>query len=349
MGLAILSGGWLGGNMSISRTTDQAAGAIPPGTTAADVADVVTTEAIRTVEPLIRRYVRHTPAIAVDRAEFGLPAGPMVLKLEQLQHSGSFKARGAFANLLLRDIPEAGVVAASGGNHGAAVAFAAHALGIPARIYVPDVSSPAKIARIRSYGAELVVGGEAYAEALAASEEWAAASGALPIQAFDQPETMLGAGSLGMELAGQAPGAACVLASVGGGGLLGGVTAWYAGKIRVVGVEPEGAPTFTEALRAGRPVDAEVGSIAIDSLAPRRIGELTFAILSHYATQAVLVDDDDIRHAQDVLWDRLRLVAEPGGCTALAAVLSGRYQPAPGEPLAVVISGANTTAVDFSR
>ena len=310
---------------------------------------MVTTQGIRNVEPLIRPYLRRTPTITVDRADFGLPPGPLVLKLEQLQHSGAFKARGAFANLLLREIPKAGVVAASGGNHGAAVAFAAHSLGIPARIYVPHVSSPAKIARIRDYGAELVVTGSNYSEALAASEEWIADSGALPIHAYDQPETMLGAGTVGMELAGQAPDADCVLASVGGGGLLGGITAWYAGRIRVVGVEPEGAPSLTEAVRAGRPVDAEVGSIAVDSLAPRQIGTLTFAILSHYAAQVLLVDDDAIRHAQDLLWERLRLVAEPGGCTALAAVLSGRYQPAQGETPAVVISGANTTAVDFSR
>ena len=309
----------------------------------------MTSQGIRTVEPLIRPYVRRTPAITVDRAEFGLPPGPLVLKLEQLQHSGSFKVRGAFANLLLRDIPEAGVVAASGGNHGAAVAFAAHTLGIPARVYVPHLSSPAKIARIRDRGADLVLVDGAYAEALAASEEWVAGSGALPIHAFDQAETMLGAGTLGLELAEQAPDMPCVLASVGGGGLLGGIAAWYGGRTRVIGVEPEGAPTLTEALRAGRPVDAAVGSIAVDSLAPRRIGELTFAILTRYAAQVVLVDDDAIRRTQDLLWERLRLVAEPGGCAALAAVVSGRYRPAAGETLAVVISGANTTAVDFSR
>ena len=314
-----------------------------------DVLTVVTTEGIRGVEPLIRRYVRRTPTIAVDRSDFGLPPGPLVLKLEQLQYTGSFKARGAFANLLLRDIPEAGVVAASGGNHGAAVAYAAGVLGIPARIYVPLVSSPAKIARIRGYGAELVVTGGTYADALAASEEWAAGSGALPVHAYDQAETMLGAGTLGLELAGQAPDAACVMAGVGGGGLLGGITAWYAGRTRVVGVEPEGAPTLTQAMRAGRPVDAEAGSIAVDSLAPRQVGELTFAILSHYGAEAVLVDDDAIRSAQTTLWERLRLVAEPGGCAALAALLSGRYLPEPGETLAVVISGANTTAVDFRR
>jgi threonine dehydratase len=328
--------------MSSSQTAGEALEHLP-ALTAADVVTVVTSQAIRTVEPRIRRYVRHTPAITVDRADFGLPPGPLVLKLEQLQHSGSFKARGAFANLLLRDIPAAGVVAASGGNHGAAVALAAHALGIPARVYVPHVCSPAKIARIRDYGAELVVVEGAYAEALAASQEWVAGSGALPIHAYDQAETMLGAGTVGLELSGQAPDAACVLASVGGGGLLGGIAAWYAGRTRVVGVEPEGAPTLTEALRAGRPVDAEVGSIAVDSLAPRRVGELTLAIVTRYGAQAVLVDDDAIRRAQGLLWERLRLVAEPGGCAALAAVLSGRYQPAPGESLAVVISGANTT------
>lgn len=320
-----------------------------PRVSTADVGTVVTRHGIQTVEPLIRPYLRHTPAITVDRADFGLPPGPLVLKLEQLQHGGSFKARGAFANLLLRDIPAAGVVAASGGNHGAAVAFAARALGIPARIYVPHVSSPAKIARIRSYGADLVVAGDTYSDALAASQEWITGSGALPIHAYDQAETMLGAGSLGMELAGQAPDATQVLASVGGGGLLAGVAAWYAGQAQVVGVEPEGAPTLTAAMRAGRPVDAEAGSVAVDSLAPRQIGELTFAIIRQNGATVRLVDDDAIVATQQLLWETLRVVAEPGGCTALAALVSGRYEPAPGETVAVVISGANTTAVDFGR
>jgi threonine dehydratase len=299
------------------------------------------------VEPIIRPYLRHTPVITVDRADFGLPPGPLVLKLEMLQHAGSFKARGAFANLLLRDMPAAGVVAASGGNHGAAVAFAARALGIPARIYVPHVSSPAKVARIRSYGADLVVTGDTYSDALAASQEWTATSGALAIHAYDQAETMLGAGSLGLELAEQAPDATQVLASVGGGGLLAGVSTWYAGRAQVVGVEPEGAPTLTAAMRAGRPVDAETGSVAVDSLAPRQIGELTFAIIRRNAAQVLLVDDDAILRTQLLLWETLRVVAEPGGCTALAALVSGRCEPAPGETVAVVISGANTTAVNF--
>src|SRR5215471_16415888 len=300
-GLPRPADGWLGDIMSTPRTTDQAPPTGSPAPTAADVHTVVTSQGIRTVEPPIRPYVRHTPAITIDRADFGLPPGPLVLKLEQLQHSGSFKARGAFANLLLRDIPEAGVVAASGGNHGAAVAFAAHALGIPARVYVPHVSSPAKIARIRGYGADLVVAGATYSDALAASQEWTVTSGALPVHAYDQAETMLGAGTLGMELAAQAPDAAKVLASVGGGGLLAGVAAWYAGLAQVIGVEPEGAPTLTEAMRAGRPVDAEAGSVAVDSLAPRRVGELTFAVLAQNGAQALLVDDNAIIRTQELL------------------------------------------------
>ncbi|HEY2306868.1 MAG TPA: threonine/serine dehydratase [Streptosporangiaceae bacterium] len=333
--------------MTTPRTTSQAPSAQHRELTPADVGTVVTRHGIHTVEPLIRPYLRHTPAITVDRADFGLPPGPLVLKLEQLQHGGSFKARGAFANLLLRDMPAAGVVAASGGNHGAAVAFAARALGIPARIYVPHVSSPAKIARIRSYGADLVVAGDTYSDALAASRKWTDGSGALPIHAYDQAETMLGAGTVGMELAGQAPDATQVLASVGGGGLLAGVAAWYAGRAQVVGVEPEGAPTLTAAMRAGRPVDAEAGSVAVDSLAPRRVGELTFAIIRQNAAKVLLVDDDAIVATQQLLWETLRVVAEPGGCAALAALVSGRCEPAPGETVAVVISGANTTAVDF--
>lgn len=316
---------------------------------AADAAAVVNRQAIISVDPLIRPYLRRTPVIRADRADFGLPPGPLVLKLEHLQHTGSFKVRGAFANLLLRDIPDAGVVAASGGNHGAAVAYAARARGVPARIYVPGISSTAKITRIRGYGAHLVIVGDTYADALAASQEWAAGSGALTVHAFDQAETILGAGTLATELGQQAPAAGTVLAGVGGGGLLSGIAAGYAGRARVVGAEPEEAPTLTRALRAGRPVDVRVGGVASDSLGARRMGELTFCILTAHAAKAVLVSEDAIRHAQDLLWDRLRLVAEPGGCAALAALTSGRYTPAPGETVAVVISGANTAAVSFAR
>jgi threonine dehydratase len=316
-------------------------------TSAADITTIVNRQAILSIDSLLRPYLRRTPVIRLDAADLGLTPGPLVLKLEQLQHTGSFKARGAFANLLLRDISPAGVVAASGGNHGAAVAYAARALGVPARIYVPQVSSAAKVSRIRSYGADLVIAGSTYADALAASEEWIASSGALPVHAFDQAETILGAGTLAAELSRQAPAVTTVLASVGGGGLLAGIAAGYAGQARIVGAEPEEAPTLTEALRAGRPVPAPAGGLAADSLAPRQVGALTYAIISGFAGQAVLVSEDDIRQAQQLLWDRLHLVAEPGGAAALAALASGRYRPDPGETVAVVISGANTTAVNF--
>ena len=296
---------------------------------------------------LIRPLIRRTPVVEVSGADFGLQAFPLTFKLEHLQHAGSFKTRGAFANLLLRDVPKVGVAAASGGNHGAAVAYAAMRRGVPARIFVPTVSSTAKISRIRSYGADLVVGGDRYADALAASQEWIEHSGALPIHAYDQLETLLGQATVGLELSEQAPDLDTLLVAVGGGGLIGGIAAWYAGRIKVVGVEPEGAPTLTEALRAGRSVDAPEGSIAADSLAPRRIGELTFPIAQAYVNRVVLVSDAAIGDAQRALWSTLRLVAEPGGAAALAAVLSRGYEPAPTERVGVVISGANTTAVDF--
>ncbi len=312
-------------------------------------ADALTRAAVAAVESRIRPYVRCTPVISIDRADLGLPAGPLALKLEQLQHSGSFKARGAFANLLLRDVPAAGVAAASGGNHGAAVAYAAGVLGVPARIFVPEVSPAAKISRIRGYGADLVIEGATYSDALAVCQQWSAASGAIPVHAFNQAETVLGAGTLGLELSRQAADVTTVLAGVGGGGLLSGIATACPGEVKVVGVEPEGAPTMTEALAAGRPVDAATGSVAVDSLAPRRVGELTFSLISQRVHSVVLVSDEAILRAQQALWDTLRVVGEPGACAALAALLSGRYVPEPGESVAVVVSGANTTAVRFGR
>ena len=309
----------------------------------------VDSERIAATLPVIRPYVRRTPAIELRGSELGVPCATVTLKLELMQHSGSFKARGAFANLLLRDVPANGVVAASGGNHGVAVAYAAMRLGRPAKIFIPSISSAAKVERIRRYGADLVVGGDRYADALAASEEWMLTSGALPVHAFDQVETMLGAGTLGTELAEQAPHLDALLISVGGGGLIGGVSAFYAGKTKVIGVEPEGAPTLTNAFAAGEPVDSPAGSIAADSLAPKRIGDHVFPIVRRYVAGTILVTDDDIRAAQAALWDALRIVAEPGGAAALSALLSGKYRCAPDERVGVVISGGNTVAVDFDR
>jgi threonine dehydratase len=302
---------------------------------------------IEAVAAVIAPYVRVTPVLTLSGADFGLPPFPLTLKLELLQHSGSFKARGAFANLLLRPLPAVGVAAASGGNHGAAVAYAAMRLHVKAKIFVPTISSPAKVRRIRAYGADLAVVGDLYADALAASEAWVAETGALAVHAYDQVETLLGQGTLGLELAGQAPALDTVLVAVGGGGLIGGVAGWYAGHTRVVGVEPELAPTLTEALKAGRPVDAPAGGIAADSLAPRRVGELMFPIARAHIAQVALVSDAAIRRAQDALWQTARIAAEPGGAAALAALLSGVYVPAPGERVGVVVCGGNTTAVNF--
>ncbi len=308
---------------------------------------IVTPQSIEQCEKLIRPHIRRTPVVEVDGKDFGLSIGAIALKLELLQHSGSFKARGAFANLLTRTVPEAGVVAASGGNHGAAVAYAAMRLDKPAKIFVPSVSSPTKVARIRDYGADLTIEGDRYADALAGSQAWAERTGALQVPAFDQDETIMGQGTLGVELEQQAAGLDTVLVAVGGGGLIAGVAAWFAGRVRVVGVEPFASPTLTRALEAGHPVDAEAGGLAADSLAPQRVGERVFPIAREYALQTVLVSDEAIANAQAVLWRTLRIVAEPGGAAAFSALLSGAYKPQPGERVAVVISGGNTAAVNF--
>lgn len=310
----------------------------------------VARDAIAKTEAAIRPYIRWTPTLRVDAADFGLAPGPLWLKLELLQHSGSFKARGAFANLLCRDVPKSGVVAASGGNHGAAVAFAAQRLGIPATIFVPSISSPAKIARIRGYGATLNVGGARYADALAASERHVEEFGGLAVHAYDQAETLLGQGTVGFELEAEAADIDTLLVAVGGGGLIGGIAAYCAGRTKIVAVESDGAPTLHAAFKAGQPVDAPTGGIAADSLAPKRIGSLAFALARRFvAPDVVLVSDADIVAAQTSLWDTLRVVAEPGGAAALAALISGRYKPAKDERVAVLVCGGNTTAVDFAR
>jgi threonine dehydratase len=303
---------------------------------------------IERVYSVIQPYIRKTPVVVVAGADFGLAQAQVVVKLELLQRAGSFKTRGAFANLLTRPVPPAGVVAASGGNHGAAVAYAAMQLKVPAKIFVPTISSPAKVERIRAYGADLVVGGERYAEALAASEAWATNTGALQVHAFDQRETLLGQGTVGLEVSGQAPDLDTLLVGVGGGGLIGGIAAWYRGGVRVVGVEPALAPTLSHALEAGRPVDAPAGGIAADSLAPRRVGELMFPIARDYVERVVLVEDEAIARAQRTLWETLRIVAEPGGAAALSALLSGAYRPARDEQVGVLVSGGNSTAVRFA-
>ena len=305
---------------------------------------MISRDDIRATYDTIRPYIRHTPVVRVDLGELD-PAGTdlptVTLKLEQLQCAGSFKARGAFANLLLREVPPAGVVAASGGNHGVAVAYAAHRLGVPARIFVPTVSAAAKVERIRRLGAELVVTGDRYADALAAAQAWEQSSGAMSVHAFDQPHTLLGQGTLGLELSGQADQLDTVLVPVGGGGLIGGIASWFAGSVRVIGVEPDGAPTLTRARAAGGPADAPAEGVAADALAPRRVGELVFPITQAYVEDVVLVGDAAILAAQRALWQAARIAAEPAASVGIAALLTGAYKPAPGERVAVVISGAN--------
>ncbi|MBV8637615.1 MAG: threonine/serine dehydratase [Candidatus Eremiobacteraeota bacterium] len=287
---------------------------------------------IEAVEPLIRPYIRRTPILDADG---------VTLKLEFLQHSGSFKARGAFTNLLTHEVPASGVVAASGGNHGAAVAYAAMRLGLPCTIFVPTVTSPAKLARIEAYGAKLVIGGDRYQDAYEASLLFQKSTGALAVQAFDSVETLLGQGTVGLELEQQSS-LDTLLVSVGGGGLIGGIASWYEGRIRIVAVEPEGAPTLRDALAAGHPVDAPAGSVASDSLAPRRVGELNYRIAERYVERVVLVNDEEILASRDALWERARIASEPGGAAAYAALLSGKYRPSDGERVGVVICGANT-------
>ena len=297
----------------------------------------------------IREHIRRTPVLEMEGNDFGLGAFAVFLKLELFQHTGSFKARGALTNLITRTVPPSGVVAATGGNHGVAVAFAAQKFIVPARIFVPSVASPAKLQRIEEYGANLVIAGDRYADALEASTIWQEKSGAMPIHAFDQKETLLGQGTVGLELEEQVPELDSLLVAVGGGGLIGGIAAWYQGKIKIVGVEPEAAPTLTKALEAGRPVDAEAGGIAADSLAPRRVGELMFPIAQRFVDRVILVSDEEIRGAQEQLWRTARVAAEPGGAAGLAALTSRKYAPAKGERVGVLICGGNTTAVDFSK
>jgi threonine dehydratase len=303
---------------------------------------------IAEVAKIIRPHVRRTPILEAAGADFRLDSISLIFKLEFLQHAGSFKARGAFANLLIRKVPKAGVVAASGGNHGVAVAFAAGKLGVRAKIFVPNVASHEKVERIRRCGADLVVVGERYADALAASEAWTAQSGAMPIHAYDQLETLLGQGTVGLEFQQQCPDLDTLLVAVGGGGLIGGIAASYAGKIKLIGVEPEAAPTLASALRAGRPVDSPAGGIAADSLAPKRVGELMLPIAQKYVEKVILVSDDEISQAQEALWSVLRAVTEPGGAAAFAALLSRRYEPAPDERVGVLLCGGNTVAVNFN-
>ncbi|MBV8616626.1 MAG: threonine/serine dehydratase [Acetobacteraceae bacterium] len=303
--------------------------------------------AIAAAAERIAGYVRRTPVLRLGSADLGL-GRPLALKLELLQHAGSFKPRGAFNRLLAAPRPRGGVIAASGGNHGAAVAFAARTLGIAAEVFVPVPTPAVKADRIARYGARVVRDGASYAEALRACRSRREETGALEIHAYDDSDVIAGQGTVGREFEADAPELTHVLVAVGGGGLIGGVAAWYAGSAQVIGVEPEACPALHEARRAGRPVPVAVGGLAADSLGARQVGELVFPIAAAHVAASVLVPDAAIRAAQRVLWDRLRVLAEPGGATALAALLSGAFTAPADARVGVLVCGANADPATLS-
>ena len=298
-------------------------------------------DVIREAEIRLRGHIRKTPTIDISGKPFGL-AKPVSLKLEYLQHSGSFKARGAFNNLLSRKVPKSGIAAASGGNHGAAVSYAAGKLGVSARIFVPTISSPVKIDAIKRNGAHVVVDGDRYADALANCEAWQTESGSLGIHAYDGFETIVGQGTTALEWEQQAGPFDTVLVAVGGGGLISGMASWFGNKTNIIAVEPETSCALDAAIRAGNPVNVSVSGIAADSLGARSIGEKPFKILKDMIDDVALVTDKAILAAQQTLWREFRIAAEPGGCAAWAALQSHAYQPAPDERVGILICGGNT-------
>jgi threonine dehydratase len=307
---------------------------------------MIAREAITRAAQRIGPHVRRTPVVEVAVEGVALP---VTLKLELLQHSGSFKARGAFNTLLGAEVGAAGVATASGGNHGAAVAYAARELGHTAKIFVPEISSPAKVARIASYGAEIVQKGANYSEALALCEAHIEETGATGVHAYDAEPTLEGQGTLGRELEDQAPGLDTLLVAVGGGGLIGGIAAWYQSNVKVVGVEPFTCNTLHAALAAGERVPVKTSGLAADSLGATTVGQLMFEVAKDHISSVALVSDEDIRNAQRKLWREMQLVTEPGGAAAFAALLSGAYRPEKDERVGVVVCGANTSMDVFGQ
>ena len=290
----------------------------------------------------VRPYVLRTPIVQTD--VFGLP---LALKLEHMQHTGSFKARGAMNSLLSMDVPKVGLVAASGGNHGAAVAWAAARLGYKARIYVPEIAGPAKITLIKNLGADLVVVPGAYSNALEQALQYEAETNAAQIHAFDAPSTVAGQGTVMAEWEDQGLQADTVLIAVGGGGLIGGAMAWLEGRCKVVGVEPFNAPTLTKALQSGPQTTVDVSGIAANALGAKQVGRICYDLAMETGTKCVNVEDDAIAKAQLLLWENLRQLVEPAGATALAALLCGAYVPQQGERVAVLLCGANPAVSPF--
>ena len=301
----------------------------------------VTRVDIETAAERIMGRVRRTPVQELGPFALGGIPGELVLKLELLQYTGSFKPRGAFNRMLAAEVGEEGVIAASGGNFGLAVAYAARVLGHPAEIFVPATSPAMKIERIRSYGATVHVVAGFYADAYAACEERAFDTGAVLMHPYDQPAVVAGQGTIAAELDDQAAAIRTVVVAVGGAGLIGGIAAWYAGDAKVIGVEPQRCPTLSTALRIGEPVDVEVGGVAADALGAARVGTIGLDIAKRFVDDVVTVSDDEIMRARQALWDACRVAAEPGAAATLAALQAGRYRPGPEERVCLVLCGGN--------
>lgn len=301
----------------------------------------VTADDVRAAATRIAGHVRRTPVLRLERGAL-VEDAPLTLKLDLLQVTGSFKARGATNLLLASEVPAAGVVAASGGNFGLAVAWAARRLGHPAHIFVPDSSPRQKIDGLRALGASVHVVAGTYQHALEASEQHLSTAGGLFAHAYDQAPVVAGQGTCAVELEEQAPDLDTVLVAVGGGGLIGGVATWYADRVRIIGVETQGCPALHAALTAGQRVEVQPTGLCVSSLGASMIGAHGFQAARSWVDDSLLVSDDEVRAAQRRLWDATRLVAEPGGATALAALTSGTYRPQPGERVGVVVCGANT-------
>jgi len=317
------------------------------GVAARDTIDAVSRQDVVEASRRIEGRVRRTPTLELGRGVVGTH-GRVALKLEHLQYTGSFKPRGAFNKLLSSNVPSAGVIAASGGNFGLAVAYAARSLGCSAEIFVPSTSPAAKIDRVVREGASVTIVEGLYDDAARVCSERASTTGALLLHPFDQREVVAGQGTIGIELAEQVADADTVLVAVGGGGLIAGIAAWYAGDVRVIGVEPSRSRCMHAALAEGHPVDVDVSSVAADSLGARRVGDIAFSVASRFVHDVVLVEDDAIMQAQRRLWADARIVAEPGAAAALGALLTGAYRPRPGEHVAVVVCGANCDPSDVA-
>lgn len=304
----------------------------------------VTRDEVDRAATVIEPHVQSTPVVEIRAADLGIDADvEIVLKLEYLQRSGSFKGRGATHFVATQEIGPAGLVAASGGNHGAAVAWAAQRFGHPCHIFVPTISAPAKVDRLRQFGAEVHQVGDVYAESLAASEEWRERSGAVGVHAYNDPVVLAGAGTCAREFWLQTGGLDSMLFATGGGGLAGGGAVWLGDRTEVVCCETDGTRAYAAAVESGGPVAVQVSGAAADALGATSIGEQPWRLLHEVGATSAVVSDDQLLDAKALLWDRYRIVVEPSAAASMAALVSGAWRPQPGTRVGVVLCGANTS------